>query len=92
MMLANFPTSTGIVIGFEETEVQVPENITDGVKLLCLEVLNGTLMRRTVVSVSYQDGSAISEYTIDKILYTSSHWLMGLSKIYILNFYRWRGL
>ena len=53
------------MIGFEEAEVQVPENITDGVKLLCLEVLNGKLMRTTVVSVSYQDRSAISEYTTE---------------------------
>ena len=64
----NFPTTTGVVIGFKEPEVQVPENIINGVKLLCLEVLEGNLMRTTVVSVSYQDKSAISEYTTDEIL------------------------
>ena len=51
------------MIGFNDTEVHVPENIINRVKSLCLEVLDGTLMRTTVVSVSYQDGSAISEYT-----------------------------
>ena len=61
----NFPTTTGVVIGFKEPEVNVRENIINGVKLLCLEVMDGTLMRTTVVSVSYQDRSAISKCTTE---------------------------
>ena len=54
------------MIGFKEPEVHVSENIKDGVKLLCLEVLDGTLMRTTVVSVSSQDRSAISKYKTEE--------------------------
>ena len=73
----DFPTTTGVVIGFKDPEVQVIENITE-VKLLCLEVLDGKLMRTTVVSVTYQDRSAISKYKTEEEFVD---WLMGLSKI-----------
>ena len=53
------------MIGFEKPEVQVPEDITNGVKLLCVKVLDGTLIRETVLSVSYQNKSAIGEYTTE---------------------------
>ena len=53
------------MIGFKEPEVQVPENIKDGVQLLCIEVLDGTLIRSTIVSVTCQDRSAISKYTTE---------------------------
>ena len=53
------------MIGFEEPEVQVSEDITDGVKLLCVKVFEGELMREAKVNVSYQDESAIGEYTTE---------------------------
>ena len=43
------------MIGFEETEVQVPESITDRVKLLCVKVLEGKLMREATAIVKYND-------------------------------------
>ena len=49
------------MIGFEETEVQVPENITDGVKLLCVKVLEGELMRETIVTIKYCDHTAVGK-------------------------------
>ena len=52
---------TGVTIGFEEETVQVPENIRN--QTLCLNVLLGHLARTTIISVSYQDQTAISEYT-----------------------------
>ena len=63
------------MIGFKESEVQVPENIKDGVKLLCLAVLNGTLMHTTIVSVTYQNRSAISKYKTEEEFVD---WLMDL--------------
>ena len=62
----NFFFVTGVTIGFEEENVQVPENIRN--ETLCLNVLLGQLARITVVSVSYQDQTAISEYTTKEIL------------------------
>ena len=57
-----FPTTTVVEIGFEETEVQVPENITDGVWLLCVKVFEGELMRETTVTVKYNDKTAVCKY------------------------------
>ena len=57
---------TEITIGFEEETVQVSENIIN--RTLCVNVLLGQLARTTVVSVSYQDQTAISEYTTKEIL------------------------
>ena len=57
-----FPTATGVVIGFEEPEVQVPEDITDGVKLLCVKVFEGELMREASVTVQYFDHTAVGKY------------------------------
>ena len=47
------------MIGFEETEVQVPESIIDGVKLLCVKVFEGELMREATVTVKYYDHTAV---------------------------------
>ena len=54
------------MIGFEETEVQVPENITDGVKLLCVKAFEGKLMREATVTVQYYDQTAFGKYVTDK--------------------------
>ena len=54
------------MIGFEETEVQVPENITDGVKLLCVKVLEGELMHQATVIIQYYDQTAVGKYVTDK--------------------------
>ena len=54
------------MIGFEEPEVQVPENITDGVKLLCVKVMEGGLMREATVMVHYYDQTAVGMYVTDK--------------------------
>ena len=51
----------GVTIGFEEETIKVDENI--GMKTLCVNVSRGQLGRGTVVSVSSQDQTAISEYT-----------------------------
>ena len=57
-----FPTVTGVVIGFEETEVQVPENIAGGVKLLCVKVFEGKPMRESKIIVQYYDQTAVGKY------------------------------
>ena len=62
-----FYTIAGVVIGFEETEAQIPENIRDGVKLLCAKVLEGELMREATVMVQYYDQTAVGKYVTDKI-------------------------
>ena len=54
------------MIGFEETEVQIPENITDGVKLLCVKVFEGELMREATVTVQYYNQTAVGKYVTDK--------------------------
>ena len=51
----------GVTIGFEEETALVNENI--GMKTLCINVSRAQLARTTVVSVSSQDLTAISEYT-----------------------------
>ena len=51
----------GVAIGFEEETVQFDENI--GMKTLCVSVSRGQLVHGTIVSVSSQDQTAISEYT-----------------------------
>ena len=51
------------MIGFEELEDKVPENIENGVKLLCVNVSDGELTNETIVTVVYQNQSAIGEYT-----------------------------
>ena len=43
------------MIGFEKYIDYVPENITNGVKLLCVKVLEGNLTRETTVIVQYYD-------------------------------------
>ena len=50
-----------VTIGFEEETVQVDESI--GMKTLCVNVSRGQLARNTIVSVSSQDQTAISEDT-----------------------------
>ena len=56
------------MIGLEETEVQVPEDITDGVRLLCAKVF-----RRRNLHVKPQSWfntmtrTAIGKYVTDKI-------------------------
>ena len=57
------------MIGFEETEVQVPENIADGVKLLCVKVFEGELRREATVTVKYCDQSAVSKYELIRLEY-----------------------
>ena len=57
-----FPTIAAVVIGFEETEVQVLENITDRIKLLCVKVLKGKLTREATVTVKYNDQTVVSKY------------------------------
>ena len=57
---------TGVTIGFEEETVKVHENIRN--QTLCVNVSLGQLARTTTVSVSYQDQTAISEYTTREIL------------------------
>ena len=59
------------MIGFEETEVQVPESITDRVKLLCVKVLEGKLMREATAIVKYNDQIVFSKYLTykNKIIY-----------------------
>ena len=59
------------MIGFEKTEVQIPENITDGVKLLCVKVFEGKLMREARVTVQFLNNSnndlAIGKYVTNCI-------------------------
>ena len=57
-----FFTIAGVVIGFEETEVQIPENITDGIKLLCAKVLDGELICEATVIVQYYNHTAVGKY------------------------------
>ena len=53
------------MIGFEKPEVQIPENITDGV-LLCVKVLEGELMREATVILQFLDQTAVGKYVTDK--------------------------
>ena len=50
------------MIGFEESEVQVLENITDGVKLLCVNVSDGELTGEISINVEYKDQTAVGKY------------------------------
>ena len=54
------------MIGFEETEVLVPEDIINGVKLLCVKVLEGELMREATVMVQYYDQTTVGKHVTDK--------------------------
>ena len=56
------------MIGFEELEDKVPENIENGVKLLCVNVSDGQLTNETLVTVVYQNQSAIGKYTTKIIM------------------------
>ena len=62
-----YSTIAGVVIGFEETEVQVSENITDGMKLLCVKVFQGKLMREVTVIARYYNQTVDGKYVTDKI-------------------------
>ena len=53
------------MIGLEETEVQVPEDITDGVRLLCAKVFEGKLTREATIMVQYYDRTAIGKYVTE---------------------------
>ena len=59
------------MIGFEKTEVQIPENITDGAKLLCVKVFEGKLMREARVTVQFLNNNnndlAIGKYVTNCI-------------------------
>ena len=46
------------MIGFVDADVQVPENITDGEKSICVNVTRGQLMREVTVMAQYQNHSA----------------------------------
>ena len=50
------------MIGFEETEVQIHENITDGDKLLCVKVMEGELMHQATVTVQYYNQTTVGKY------------------------------
>ena len=70
---------------------KVPVNIR--MKTLCVNVLLGQLSRTTVVSVSYQDQTAISEYTNRFYCLDSYYFLTNFTKLRNTNnFDRWRGL
>ena len=45
-----------------DTEVQVPENIKDGEKSICVNVAHGQLMRKVTVMTQYQNHSADGKY------------------------------
>ena len=55
----NFSAAIGVTIGFEENDTMVVED--DQFHEPCLKVLKGELRHKTVVNVSYQDGSATRE-------------------------------
>ena len=82
---------TGVTIGFEEETVQILENIR--MKTLCVNVSLGQLLRTTTVNVSYQDQTAISEYTNRFYCLDSYYFLTNFTKLRNTNnFDRWRGL
>ena len=53
-----------ITIGFNSTEYRVDENVQGGVVSVNISVLNGTLERNVVISVSTENSSAICKPTV----------------------------
>ena len=68
----------GVTLGFDESNIQVPENITGGVRLICIGIRNGILGRMTIVNISFQDGTATSEYKQNLAL--NLHYLVSVDQ------------
>ena len=61
VLLNFFPA--GITIGFNSTDYRVDENVQGGIVSVNISVLNGTLQKNVVISISTESSSAICKLT-----------------------------
>ena len=56
--------TTAIIIGFNSTDYRVDENAQGGVVAVNVRLLNGTLQKNVVISISTESSSAIRKPTM----------------------------
>ena len=57
-IILNYFIPAAIIIGFNSTDYRVDENVQGGVVAVNVRVLNGTLQKNVVISISTENSSA----------------------------------